>query len=329
MDTPSEAAAGVRSLYHRALELIHAQVEERTWQAFWRVVVEDRRPADVAAELGLSVNAVYLARSRVLRTPRAGWATWTEVAASSVANDPASGGACPRRPDRRDQPGGSLDRSRKCSEIPMKCPEPARLFTYLLGKLSQARMEEIARHLDDCASCAAALQGLDDRYDDLVAVLRIGWITGADAERRGRREMENGHAAKMADQGVADGVDVGIGSDHDAAGGLCRVSDDLSDRDEQPVLIHQQGDGGPNFGVNDRNEGFPRQGQGLFRGLGRNDARGSFTLAACSSSRARFTGRRFEEGEGIYACSVSHWNGTPSSRSFRATGVRTSHSSSR
>ncbi len=37
-----------------------------TWQAFWRTAVEGRPPAAVAAELGLSVGAVYVARSRVL-----------------------------------------------------------------------------------------------------------------------------------------------------------------------------------------------------------------------------------------------------------------------
>jgi RNA polymerase sigma-70 factor (ECF subfamily) len=57
-------------LYRRALELIRSEFEETTWQAFWRVVGEGRRPADVAAELGLSLNAVYLAKSRALRRLR-------------------------------------------------------------------------------------------------------------------------------------------------------------------------------------------------------------------------------------------------------------------
>ncbi len=37
-----------------------------TWRAFWQTAVEGRPPAAVAAELGLSVGAVYIARSRVL-----------------------------------------------------------------------------------------------------------------------------------------------------------------------------------------------------------------------------------------------------------------------
>jgi RNA polymerase sigma-70 factor (ECF subfamily) len=58
------------SLYRRALDLIRPQFEETTWRAFWRVVVEDGSPANVAAELGITPNAVYLAKARVLRRLR-------------------------------------------------------------------------------------------------------------------------------------------------------------------------------------------------------------------------------------------------------------------
>lgn len=37
-----------------------------TWEAFWRTAVQERDPQVVAAELGVSVGAVYIARSRVL-----------------------------------------------------------------------------------------------------------------------------------------------------------------------------------------------------------------------------------------------------------------------
>ncbi len=59
-----------RLVYRQALELIRAEFEARTWDAFQRVVVEGRGPADVAAELGLTLNAVYLAKSRILRRIR-------------------------------------------------------------------------------------------------------------------------------------------------------------------------------------------------------------------------------------------------------------------
>lgn len=40
--------------------------EQRTWQAFCRATVESDTPADVAADLGIFVWAVYKARARVL-----------------------------------------------------------------------------------------------------------------------------------------------------------------------------------------------------------------------------------------------------------------------
>jgi len=63
----SEAPADVAGVYHRALKLVRNQFEERTWRAFWWVAVEDRSPTDVAAELGITPNAVRQAKSRVLR----------------------------------------------------------------------------------------------------------------------------------------------------------------------------------------------------------------------------------------------------------------------
>jgi RNA polymerase sigma-70 factor (ECF subfamily) len=58
------------SVLHRALEMIRSEVQERTWQAFWRVTVEGRAVSDVAAELDLKPGAIYVAKSRVLRRLR-------------------------------------------------------------------------------------------------------------------------------------------------------------------------------------------------------------------------------------------------------------------
>lgn len=58
-------------LVRRALELMRTDFEPATWQACWEFVVNDRPAAEVAAELGITVNAVYLAKSRVLRHLRA------------------------------------------------------------------------------------------------------------------------------------------------------------------------------------------------------------------------------------------------------------------
>ena len=57
-------------MVRRALELIRLEFEPATWQAFWRVQVDDQPVAAVAAALGLSTNAVYKSRARVLRRLR-------------------------------------------------------------------------------------------------------------------------------------------------------------------------------------------------------------------------------------------------------------------
>jgi RNA polymerase sigma-70 factor (ECF subfamily) len=57
-------------LTRRALELLRAEFQPATWKAFWECVVNERPAAVVAGELGLTENAVYLARGRVLRRLR-------------------------------------------------------------------------------------------------------------------------------------------------------------------------------------------------------------------------------------------------------------------
>lgn len=54
-------------LVRQALMLMQQSFEPTTWKACWEFVVSDRSAQDVAAELGITVNAVYLAKSRVLR----------------------------------------------------------------------------------------------------------------------------------------------------------------------------------------------------------------------------------------------------------------------
>ncbi len=55
-----------RHLAGRALALMQAEFQPATWQAAWQTAVEGRSAADVAAELGLTVGAVYAAKCRVL-----------------------------------------------------------------------------------------------------------------------------------------------------------------------------------------------------------------------------------------------------------------------
>lgn len=54
----------------RLLAMIEPQFAPTTWQAFRRVVLDGAKPDAVAAELGLSVNAVFIAKSRVLQRLR-------------------------------------------------------------------------------------------------------------------------------------------------------------------------------------------------------------------------------------------------------------------
>lgn len=54
----------------QALEMIRLEFETHTWDAFWQVTVQGRQPSDVAIDLGMSVPAVYMAKSRILRRLR-------------------------------------------------------------------------------------------------------------------------------------------------------------------------------------------------------------------------------------------------------------------
>jgi RNA polymerase sigma factor (sigma-70 family) len=55
-----------RQVFRWAAEDIRGEFAPATWQGFWLTAVENRAPVDVAASLGMSVGAVYVARSRVL-----------------------------------------------------------------------------------------------------------------------------------------------------------------------------------------------------------------------------------------------------------------------
>jgi RNA polymerase sigma-70 factor (ECF subfamily) len=60
----------VRVVYERCVGLMRSEFEERTWRAFWRVAIDDRPATEVAAELGMTPGAVYIAKSRVLKRLR-------------------------------------------------------------------------------------------------------------------------------------------------------------------------------------------------------------------------------------------------------------------
>jgi RNA polymerase sigma-70 factor (ECF subfamily) len=53
-------------LLRQALEVMRAEFRPTTWKACWEYVALGRPAAEVAAALGISVGAVYVAKSRVL-----------------------------------------------------------------------------------------------------------------------------------------------------------------------------------------------------------------------------------------------------------------------
>lgn len=71
-DAPaSEPAFDVeRAVLHRIVAAIQAEFEPRTWQAFWLATVDGQSTEQVAAELGMTRQAVRQARYRVLRRLR-------------------------------------------------------------------------------------------------------------------------------------------------------------------------------------------------------------------------------------------------------------------
>jgi RNA polymerase sigma-70 factor, ECF subfamily len=54
----------------KLLEYVQPEFRPATWEAFRRQVIDEAAAEEVAAELGLSINAVLIAKSRVLRRLR-------------------------------------------------------------------------------------------------------------------------------------------------------------------------------------------------------------------------------------------------------------------
>jgi RNA polymerase sigma-70 factor, ECF subfamily len=69
LDESSIAASRLetdRLFARRVLDVVRAEFQNTTWDVFWRIVVDGQSPAEVAESLGLSLAAVYKAKSRVL-----------------------------------------------------------------------------------------------------------------------------------------------------------------------------------------------------------------------------------------------------------------------
>ena len=59
-----------RAVMQKVIDVVKPTVQEQTWLAFERYAIADEPPSQVAAELGMSLNSVLLAKSRVLRRMR-------------------------------------------------------------------------------------------------------------------------------------------------------------------------------------------------------------------------------------------------------------------
>jgi RNA polymerase sigma-70 factor (ECF subfamily) len=70
-DADSSDAQDTSDLFRRGLELIRGEFEDRTWQAFWLLVVEGRSSDDVCREFCLTPGALRQAKYKVLRRLRA------------------------------------------------------------------------------------------------------------------------------------------------------------------------------------------------------------------------------------------------------------------
>jgi RNA polymerase sigma factor (sigma-70 family) len=76
LEEPSNELARLWDLEHdryvlgRLTELLKTEFEPTTWQAFRLVALEGQSHAEAAAGLGLSVNAIRIAKSRVLKRMR-------------------------------------------------------------------------------------------------------------------------------------------------------------------------------------------------------------------------------------------------------------------
>ena len=67
-----------RAIFRWAAERVKPKVKPSTWRAFWMTSVESLSPEDVANETGLTVGAVYVARSRVMSRLQQVAATYEE-----------------------------------------------------------------------------------------------------------------------------------------------------------------------------------------------------------------------------------------------------------
>jgi RNA polymerase sigma-70 factor (ECF subfamily) len=67
-----------QTVFAWAAERVRPAVSDATWQAFWQTAVEGKSGQQVAEELGMTVAAVYLAKSRVMARLKEQARLWEE-----------------------------------------------------------------------------------------------------------------------------------------------------------------------------------------------------------------------------------------------------------
>lgn len=70
MGDPGDPLGEDAAVMRRALDAIRPDFDESTWQAFWRMTIDEQSSADVAAELGMTPGGVRQAKFRVLKRLR-------------------------------------------------------------------------------------------------------------------------------------------------------------------------------------------------------------------------------------------------------------------
>lgn len=62
--------SGMNGVCRRALNMIRAEFNPQSWQAFWQTAIEEQTSSEVAEKLGMTAVAVRKAKSRVMRRLR-------------------------------------------------------------------------------------------------------------------------------------------------------------------------------------------------------------------------------------------------------------------
>ena len=83
-----------RTVFLYVVQKIRDSFAEKTWQAFWFTYMDQRPPTEVAAELDLTIGAVYIARSRVMSRLQSEIKMlvdeeWASLMAADMSSDPS------------------------------------------------------------------------------------------------------------------------------------------------------------------------------------------------------------------------------------------------